>query len=177
MRKEWRRKKREEATEAANKELQAQAAAAQQAAAQQAAAQHAAAAAAAAGVDPSGYQWGDARHSTADPSSLYSNYSASSTTSLGVDSDPYGNRGSTSSFLTSAPTWSSSDTRPTTANTVSSGGSPTDGRFTYNSSGSWSNVYDRKNSLSVSTPQSATAPSSTFTPYTMNHHSIVYPSS
>jgi hypothetical protein len=172
MRKEWRRKKREEVTEAANKELQAHAAAAQQAAAHhQAAASHHHASS----VDPGsagGYHWGDSRHTTADPTSLYSSYSTSSSNSLGVDSDPYGHRDSTSSLFSSTSTWSNSDTPPTTANTISSGGSPNDGRFAYGN-GSWSNVYDRKPGMTpLTTPQSATGPS-TFNLYGMNHHSIV----
>lgn len=165
MRKEWRKKKREETNEAASKEFAA--VAAQQAAVQQAAA--------AAVLDPSQpqYQWADQTrtHATTDPNSLYPNgYSAPSSNSLTVDTaDPYGHRGSTSSFLTSAPTWSSSDTRPTTANTVSSDGSPTDGRFGYNNSWNSNGVYDRK----VMTPQSATQSSAAFTPYGMSHHNMV----
>jgi hypothetical protein len=114
----------------------------------------------------------------------------------GAIDDPFSHRSSTGSFLTSAPTWSGSDTRPTTANTVSSGGgSPTDSRFAYTSTNSWGNVsgqydarvngaangYDRK-VLNISTQlggrvdtdySTPTQATPTFNPYTMAHHNLI----
>lgn len=128
MRKEWRRKKREEAAATASKEYSQAAAAAAETTGKPGYSQ---------GADQYAAHgsWGSRQSLGGDDSvvpSMYPGaYSGSSSVGTLEPADPFGHRGSTGSFLTSAPTWSGSDTRPNTANTVSSTGSPTDGRFAY----------------------------------------------
>lgn len=188
MRKEWRRKKREEAAAHASKEYSQAAAAAAEAksvhAMQQ---QHAAVAAVAAGLpsgndypQPSSYSHGWQRSSDGMAPLYGSAPQYNAMPGVGFENgnnDPFAHRGSTGSFLTSAPTWSGSDTRPTTANTVSSAGSPTDGRFAY-SVPSWggmstNSTYDRKvTSTPGMPPPNATTQPASFQPYMMNQQSF-----
>lgn len=165
MRKEWRRKKREEAANNANKEYAA-------AAAEGAGSQAPSDAYSSSWQRPSG-------HATPDGAPMYPSgpqYSAPSMPHMGMDApDPFGHRGSANSFLSSAPAWSGSDTRPTTANTVSSAGSPSDGRFAYSVPQWASNGYDRKGSLPGMQTQSGGGqqPPANFHPYMMTQKGMI----
>lgn len=162
MRKEWRKKKREEAAAAANKEAAAAAAAANEAQSL---------------PPPAGpyansvyAPWGAPQDSN-DSGSGYSHADSHDTFS--------GHRSSNGSFLNSPPNWgapgaahSNENTRPATANTGSTGGSPTEHQRFGSSSYLWNqgNGYKQSTRGGDDYMPSSGAHQYSFNSYSMSHH-------